>query len=93
MKIQPLVSVGYLLFSLTASVAAQVKIDFSKEKAGSLPGGFTTALTGQGKAGVWVVTADGASPNQGNVPAQTDADATSYRFPVCVYDKLTAKNV
>ena len=24
--------------------------------------------------------------------AQTDADATSYRFPVCVYDKLTAKD-
>ncbi|MGE0128033.1 MAG: family 16 glycoside hydrolase [Blastocatellales bacterium] len=69
------------------------KIDFNKDKVGSPPGDFTTALTGQGKAGAWTVMKDEASPAQGNVLAQTDADATSYRFPVCVYEKLSAKDV
>jgi hypothetical protein len=67
-------------------------IDFNKDNAGGPPKGFSTALTGQGKAGVWVVTKDEATPNQGNVLAQTDADATSYRFPLCVHDGLTAKD-
>ncbi len=82
---------GLLLFAV-ATVAAQTKTDFNIDKVGSPPTNFTTALTGQGKAGVWTVIKDDASPAQGNVLAQTDADATSYRFPVCVYDKLTAKD-
>jgi hypothetical protein len=67
-------------------------IDFNKDKPGEPPKGFSTALTGQGKTGVWVVMKDDASPNHGNVLAQTDADATGYRFPLCVYDDVTAKD-
>jgi hypothetical protein len=81
-----------MLIALTELGFAQTKIDFNKDKAGSPPSDFTTALTGQGKTGVWVVMKDDASPAQGNVLAQTDADATSYRFPVCVYDKLSTKD-
>jgi hypothetical protein len=78
-----------LCAALTASAQT---IDFNKDKAGEPPKGFSTALTGQGKAGVWVVTKDEASPNQGNVLAQTDADATGYRFPLCVHDGVTTKD-
>jgi Domain of Unknown Function (DUF1080) len=78
-----------LCAALTASAQS---FDFNKDKPGGPPKGFSTALTGQGKAGVWVVMKDEASPNQGNVLAQTDADATGYRFPLCVYDGLTAKD-
>jgi hypothetical protein len=79
--------------SLCAALTASAQtIDFNKDKAGEPPKGFSTALTGQGKAGVWVVTKDDASPNQGNVLAQTDADATGYRFPLCVHDGVTAKD-
>jgi hypothetical protein len=35
---------------------------------------------------------DDASPDRGNVLAQTDSDATGYRFPLCVYDGVTAKD-
>jgi hypothetical protein len=80
---------AFLCASLTASAQS---IDFNKDKAGEPPKGFSTALTGQGKAGVWVVMKDDASPGQGNVLAQTDADATGYRFPLCVYDGVTAKD-
>jgi Domain of Unknown Function (DUF1080) len=79
------------LLCAAMTVSAQT-IDFNKDNAGGPPKGFSTALTGQGKAGVWVVTKDYASPNQGNVLAQTDADATSYRFPLCVHDGVTAKD-
>jgi len=85
-----------LLFLLlaTAVVSAQTTtIDFEQEKIGESPSGFSTALTGRGRPGKWVVMKDSASPNQGNILAQTDADTTGYRFPVCVYDGLTAKDV
>jgi len=85
-----------VLFALpaTAVVSAQTTtIDFSNEKVGEAPSGFSTALTGRGRPGKWVVMKDPASPNQGNVLAQTDGNRTDYRFPVCVYDGLTAKDV
>jgi hypothetical protein len=75
----------------TAVFSAQgVTIDFNSDKAGQPPSGFSTALTGRGQPGKWVVMKDDASPDRGNVLAQTDA--TDYRFPVCVYDGLTAKD-
>lgn len=85
-------AVCILLMVVTAGVFAQTRIDFNKDKAGAPPSDFTTTLTGQGKPGVWIVTSDSASPAQGNVLAQTDRDATSYRFPVCVYDRFSAKD-
>ena len=88
-------SFGFLFVSLTAAVVAAqtTTIDFNNDKVGEAPSGFSTALTGRGKPGKWVVMRDPASPNRGNVLAQTDADRTDYRFPVCVYDGLTAKDV
>ena len=68
-------------------------IDFDKDKTGALPDGFSAALTGSGRAGVWAVARDDESPEHKNVLAQTDADATGYRFPVCVYDKFSARDV
>lgn len=89
MKAVPIVTwIALLLLAVTA-VTAQTKINFDKDKIGMPPAQFTSALTGQGKPGIWLVTPDGA---QGNVLAQMDADATGYRFPLCVYEKLAVKN-
>jgi hypothetical protein len=82
--------VGALLCA-GVSTSAQT-IDFNKDNAGEPPKGFSTALTGQGRVGVWVVMKDEASPNQGHVLAQTDAHATSYRFPLCVHDGVMVKD-
>ena len=85
-----------LLFVLLVTIAVSAQtttIDFNDEKVGEAPVGFSAALTGKGKPGRWVVMKDPASPNHGNVLAQTDGDRTDYRFPVCVYDGLTAKDV
>jgi len=80
-----------VLLCAAAAATAQT-IDFNKDKTGAPPSDTSTALTGNGKPGVWVVMKDDASPGQGNVLAQTDADATSYRFPVCVFEKISAKD-
>jgi hypothetical protein len=86
----------FCLFVLSMCAVAYgqtTTIDFNKDKVGEGPGGFSTGLTGRGRPGKWQVLTDAASPNQGNVLAQTDADSTNYRFPVCVYDALTGKDV
>jgi len=82
-----------LLLSPTVVPAQTTMIDFNNEKTGAAPSSFSTALTGRGKPGKWVIMKDGASPSQGNILAQTDSDLTDYRFPVCVYDGLAARNV
>lgn len=81
-----------LAFAAMSVIAQSIRITFDQEKAGEAPKGFTTALTGRGNPGVWVVLKDETAPSKGNVLAQTDADKTGYRFPVCVYDGLTVKD-
>ena len=77
---------------ITATLVGQaMKIDFEKDEIGKPPKGFSFALTGQGKPGVWIVKKDEQA--HGNVLAQTDADPTDYRFPVAVYNDFMAKDV
>jgi hypothetical protein len=83
---------GFLLAPAIWS-AQGTTIDFNNDKVGQPPAGFSTALTGRGLLGKWTVMKDEASPERGNVLAQTDADTTDYRFPVCVYDALAAKDM
>ncbi|MBZ5538773.1 MAG: DUF1080 domain-containing protein [Acidobacteriia bacterium] len=82
----------FFMLSPVVIIPQTTTFDFNKDKVGDPPGGFSTALTGRGRPGKWVVLKDEASPQQGNVLAQTDADPTDYRFPVCVFDGLTAKD-
>ncbi len=86
-----------LLACALAGVAAVAQtsrtITFDEDAVNAPPQGFSTALTGQGKPGVWVVKKDPRSRERGNVLAQTDADPTDYRFPVCVLDDFSAKDV
>jgi hypothetical protein len=56
------------------------------------PPGFTEALTGQGEAVSWRVLEDASAPT-GKVIAETSRDTADYRFPICIYDGLSAKNV
>jgi hypothetical protein len=48
-------SIFGLLFCAVISATAQTKINFEDDKPGAPPSGFTSALTGQGRMGVWVV--------------------------------------
>jgi hypothetical protein len=77
---------------LAAGVSAQTLVDFETDKPGAPPAAFQTTLTGSGKPGVWVVLEDKTAPSGHLVLAQTDADPTGYRFPVCILDGFTTKD-
>jgi hypothetical protein len=59
---------------------------------GTPPVGFSFARTGQGGAGKWTVTSDASSPI-GKAIEQTSTDRTDYRFPLAIYEGLSATNV
>lgn len=65
-------------------------LDFDGSDAGKPPSGFSAALTGKGSPGLWLVRDE--SPGN-KVLAQMSTDKTAQRFPVCVYQDLTAKDV
>ncbi|MFY9569936.1 MAG: family 16 glycoside hydrolase [Blastocatellia bacterium] len=93
MRIRMLLLVS-VVFLLAPATGAQTKtINFDSDSVGKAPAGFSFALTGQGKPGVWVIARDGSSPGHANVLAQTDPDPTGFRFPVAVFDGLSAADV
>jgi hypothetical protein len=68
-------------------------IGFDDQKPGEPPRGLSCALTGQGRPGVWQVVRDETRGSSPNVLAQSDQDATSYRFPLCVLDGVSGTDV
>lgn len=81
-----------IVFALGVVIHGQTaKIDFEGDVVGGPPKGFSFALTGQGKPGVWVVRKDDAA--HANVLVQTDADPTDYRFPVAIYNDFSGVDV
>ena len=73
--------------------ASETGINFDTFEAGKTPAGFSTALTGGGGPVSWVIREDSTAPSGGKVLAQTSSDTTDYRFPLCVYDKFTGRDV
>jgi hypothetical protein len=57
-----------------------------------LPDGFSVARTGKGTPAAWTAISDPSVPG-GYVLAQTSTDQTDYRFPLAIYERLTAVNV
>lgn len=70
-----------------------VLLNFDQDQPGAAPKNFQTALTGKGKPGKWLVMNDSSAPSKPNTLVQQDADSTSYRFPLCIYTPLKAKDV
>jgi len=64
-------------------------VNFASAEVGDAPAGFTFARTGRGGAGKWVVSNEGGR----KVLAQVSDDATSYRFPLAVYEGWSGKDV
>ena len=78
---------------LGAPQSAQVaRVDFQDMESGKPPRGFTTGLTGGGGPVDWRVVAD-PSASAGKALAQLATDDTDYRFPLCILDGYSAKDV
>jgi hypothetical protein len=76
-----------------AGAREAITLDFDATTVGELPAGFSTAVTGGGGPAVWRVVEDASAPSGGKVLAQTSTDKTSSRFPLCIYEGLTAADV
>ena len=77
----------------TQGPAEAITLDFDASAVGTLPTGFSSAVTGGGGPASWMVVEDFTAPSGGKVLAQTSTDKTSFRFPLCVYDGFTAPDV
>jgi hypothetical protein len=68
--------------------AKPVTINFAKYETGTLPAGFSTALTHEGQPGKWeIIDVKGKK-----VLAQTSTDETEGRYPLCIYDTVSFKD-
>lgn len=68
-------------------------LDFEDAPVGTLPKGFSTALTGGGGPVAWAIQDDATSPAGPKVLVQTSQDDTNKRFPLCVYEPFSARDV
>jgi hypothetical protein len=67
--------------------------NFESDEQGAVPSGFSTARTGRGDPGEWVVREETNPPSGQKVVAQISDDSTNYRLPLLVYDDLKATDV
>jgi hypothetical protein len=79
-----------LMLLLPAVTLAGQTIPFDGQPAGRPPGGWTVTMTHPGGPPRWMIVADGTAPSGPNVLAQLSNDATSSRFPLAVYDAVSA---
>lgn len=73
-------------------IAGAEVIRFDHATPGSLPSGWTVAMTHAGGAPQWEVVRDETAPHSPMVLAQVSRDATAGRFPLAVWDKALIRN-
>jgi hypothetical protein len=89
---------GMAIMAVVAAGAAPARaegpiaVSFSETRIGALPPGFTTERTGGGAAANWKIVPDDTMAG-GRVLAQTSSDRTDYRFPLAIYQPVSAANV
>lgn len=77
---------------LAPLVCRAAVISFDTAHPGSLPDGWTVAMTHKGGAPRWEVVKEDSAPSKPNVFAQTSSDLTAGRFPLAVYEKARVKD-
>jgi hypothetical protein len=83
------IAAGLLLVWSVEGRAERVKIDFDDSPTGAAPTGFTTAITNGDVPERWVVEEDAGN----RVVVQRSSDRTGGRFPLCVFDGISASDV
>jgi hypothetical protein len=68
-------------------------IRFDSCELGKLPPDFSTELTGGGGPISWLVREDATAPDGRRVLVQESSDDTSYRFPLCIYERTVTRDV
>lgn len=82
-----------LAFGLAVILPARANmIIFTSTGLGAAPADFEFARTGSGGPGKWAVVADDTAEGALGLE-QTSTEKTDYRFPLAIYQRMTAKNV
>lgn len=80
-----------MLLVLAATLAAET-INFDSAQPGTVPAGWSVAMTHKGGAPKWEILKDDTAPSKPNVLAQTSNDPTDGRFPLAILDKSNCKD-
>ena len=84
--------IGAVFGQASRAAGEALVIDVSNVSPGVLPVGFTVARTGQGAPAAWSVQEDVSVPSK-RVIAQTSTAHTDHRFPLAIYEKMSAANL
>ncbi|MCX6618989.1 MAG: hypothetical protein NTZ98_23190 [Acidobacteria bacterium] len=80
------------LVAVVVVSAAGETINFDSAKPGTVPAGWTVAMTHTGGAPRWEILKAETAPSRPNVFAQVSDDNTGARFPLAIYDKANLKD-
>ena len=75
-----------------ASMTGAETIRFDSAPPGSLPAGWTVAMTHAGEAPKWEIRHDSSAPSKPNVLAQLSADRTDARFPMVILNNVNCRD-
>ncbi|MCU1233428.1 MAG: hypothetical protein JWP63_1395 [Candidatus Solibacter sp.] len=67
-------------------------IRFDNAAPGTLPSGWSVAMTHSGGAPRWEIVRDASAPHSPLVLAQVSRDSTAGRFPLAIWDRATIRN-
>jgi hypothetical protein len=76
---------------LQAAVHGEV-IRFDRSAEGSLPSGWSVAMTHSGGAPRWEIVRDDSAPHPPMVLAQVSRDPTAGRFPLVIWERASLRN-
>ncbi len=71
----------------------EVVFNFDKDTEGNLPEGWSSAKTGKGSLGKWVIVKDESAPSKPNVLAQMSKENLGYHFSIAVADNTVYADV
>jgi hypothetical protein len=80
------------LLVLSFSFCNAQTINFDQARTGSIPDGWTIAMTHSSGPPKWEVLKDSSAPSLPNVLAQTSNDRTAGRFPLAIWDRTSLKD-
>jgi len=83
---------GVLTGFLACSIASGETIRFDTGNPGSVPSGWTVAMTHAGGEPQWQITRDASAPSPPFVVAQISQDKTAGRFPLCIWNRASIRN-
>src|SRR6266581_2713786 len=84
-----IVGASLVLLSLTASAQA---VRFDRGVPGTLPAGWSVAMTHEGAPPQWEIVRDESAPRPPYVLAQTSQDKTAGRFPLAIWERAAIRD-